>query len=266
MLHGQLLGTGKLLNGSVLTFLCESGHFGPWIGIGKYDDILQRILRKAFTRFHQWLKTCKMQCSQPRFTPGRLSRRLRSSFPCLSAKGAQSKTITFWLSQCAVAHAQRDGATDLDREVATCIWSYARSLQIMEESPTIMSAEAASEFHKATMTHLLTYSSLHKQSAAMKGSVLNRCLWMLAPKHHFYQHLAQEVLQNQCNPKNFTLMAGESFIGDIGRISKACHRTTVSMRAAQRYLIILSFKLKSAEAMADLKKPRIAKENMSQTL
>ena len=54
--------------------------FGSMRGPGKYQDKLQVILRKAHRDFLAFKKFNKLQCSQPRFTPSRLNRRVQTSF------------------------------------------------------------------------------------------------------------------------------------------------------------------------------------------
>ena len=87
--HGQLLGTGKLVNGSALILLCEDGYFGDFGTRGKYKDILQELLREAHRRFLVWKRQHKIQCSQPRFTASRLSRGHRMSYPTLCCNRRQ---------------------------------------------------------------------------------------------------------------------------------------------------------------------------------
>lgn len=129
--HSQLLGTGKVCNGSVLTYLCETGYFGGW-QFGQYPIAMGQSLRIAYRKFNAWKSDQGLGVTQPRFTPSRLSRTQRTSYPCLSSKAAASKAISFWLTQCAIDHAQRDGATELDKHVANCIWSYAQVLRLLD--------------------------------------------------------------------------------------------------------------------------------------
>ena len=115
----------------------------------------------------------------------------------------------------------------------------------MATSPTLMSEDAAREFHSVVMLHLQTYAELHKLSGE---AAPNRCLWQLAPKHHHLQHCAYDVLQQRVNPRSYTLPCGESWIGLMGKVSRMCHRSSVSFRVAQRHMCILAFELAKCPA------------------
>ena len=130
--HSQLLGTGKVCNGSVLVYLCEAGFFGG-CRFGQYPVCMAQCLKIACRQFNEWKSSMKLGVTQPRFTPSRLSRVQRTSYPCLSSKAAASKALTFWLSKCAIENGTRDGATELDKHVANCIWSYAEVLRLLDE-------------------------------------------------------------------------------------------------------------------------------------
>ena len=65
--------------GAALIHLCEAGMFGSMRGPGKYQDKLTVVLRVAHRDFLKFKKLNKLQCSQPRFTPSRLSRRVQTS-------------------------------------------------------------------------------------------------------------------------------------------------------------------------------------------
>ena len=84
--HSQLLGTGKVVNGSALTFLCELGFFSNYqFAQGTYDSALTTQLRAAYQDFKTWTKWAKLKCSQPRFTIRRLNRQHRGMQPCFFA-------------------------------------------------------------------------------------------------------------------------------------------------------------------------------------
>ena len=246
--HGQLLGTGRLANGSALVYLLEVGFFAPWPDRGVYKDQITSLLKVAYSNFNSWKKRHKLVCTQPRFTPARLNRQLRGSFPCLSSKAATSKILTYWLADLTQQHSNKRGATQLDKEVAVCMWAYARSLQVLDGAGLLMEDEEKRSFFDMVILHLQTYAYLHKQSSSVEGTNLNRSLWQLVPKHHHFFHCAEDCLITGLNPKMSTLLSAESWIGTMGRISKKCHRSSVDKRAIQRYLATVFFKFKELDA------------------
>lgn len=131
--HSQLLGTGKVCNGSVMVYLCEIGFFGGW-RFGQYTNSMSQCLRVAYRQFNEWKSNMKLQVTQPRFTPSRLSRVQRNTYPCLSSKAAASKAITFWLCECAIENGRKASATELDKHVANCIWTYAKVLRSLDDT------------------------------------------------------------------------------------------------------------------------------------
>ena len=245
VMHSQLLGTGKALNGSCLTYLIEGGAFGPF-GNGLYRFAMENALRSAYEDFNAWKKERGINVTQPRFTVSRLGRPTRNAYPNLSSKAAASKAISFWLSERLITWASRADATDLDREVANCAWAYTEVLRLMDESDVLLTPSEGQEFFDRGHEHLQLYSDLNAKSAATKGAhERNRALWRLLPKHHHFQHLLDDVKETLINPRFYTLLCAESFIGVIGRISRTCHRSSLSLRVLQRYILLLALHLQS---------------------
>ncbi|CAK9062433.1 Uncharacterized protein (Fragment) [Durusdinium trenchii] len=167
--HSQLLGTGKVANGSCLTYLCERGAFGDWPSRGIYEAQLTPLLRKAYASFRAWQKDNKLSCAQPRFTVSRLHRLTRQSWPSLSSKAHASKLLTFWLTAVVGALCKRSDATELDRQVHVCMFAYARALQIMDMNGLVLPHDAAEEYYQRVMLHLRAYADLHLQSSTRVG-------------------------------------------------------------------------------------------------
>ena len=94
-----------------------------------------RAIAGCFRRFGEWKKQKGLVSTQARFTCARLNRKLRSDFPCLSSKGIASKRLSFWLADVAVEWANREEATELDKLVASCAYSYVSFLQMIDEYP-----------------------------------------------------------------------------------------------------------------------------------
>lgn len=241
--HSQLLGTGKLCNGSGLIYLCERGFYGAWPDHGEYQHQLAPLLRAAYAHFVAWKKHAGLSGTHPRFTPARLCRKLRASYPCLNSKAAASKMLSFWLAHCAKQLASQATATELDRQVHVCLFSYARALQLMDSAGLVMPRDTAVEFHRMVLLHLRAYADMHRQSRLVAGTAVNRCLWLLIPKHHHFIHCAEDALVCQLNPRATNLLCAESFVGMVGRISRGCHRSSVGTRTLERYFAIMQFKV-----------------------
>lgn len=164
-------------------------------------------------------------------------------YPCLQSKAAASKVLTIWLAERAVEWGGRPDATEANRVVASCMHSYAQMLRGMSESNHIMTQDEATRFFNSAMTHLRCYVWLHDFGRSAGLHVAGRHSWLLLPKLHFLWHLAHDTKVSQLNPRMVTLLSAESFIGKMGRIARATHRSTVSARTLERYQVMISFSL-----------------------
>ena len=144
--------------------------FSAWPDRGQYKDQLISVLKLAYLNFNSWKKRNKLRCTQPRFTPARLNRTSnRQTFPCLSSKAATSKILTYWLADLTKQHSDKTSATELDREVAVCMWAYARSLQVLDGAGMLMKDDEKRAFFDMVLLHLQTYAHLHKKSSVCHG-------------------------------------------------------------------------------------------------
>ena len=239
-MHSQLLGTGKIANGSAIVYLVERSF---WNGFqaqgGDYADAMDEALRIAHKDFLHWKRQNSLDVTQPRFSCARLSRRNRQSYACLSSKAAPSKAVTLWIATRSVEFALLPTASEMDKQVAGCLHSYAAALKLMDESPLVLSQEQADFFHTNIMAHLQLFAQLNKSSREIRGRMPGRNLWMIIPKAHHLMHFAS-VVQVEClNPKAWSLFMAEDFIGRISRIARVCHRSSVSMRTLERYLALI---------------------------
>ena len=238
--HSQYLGTGKALNGSLLVVLSELGCWGELAGQpGRYDVNMQELLRLAHREFIQWKRRHKLCASQPRFTTARVSRKHRSTFPCLSSKAIASKTISYFLCEKACSWAERPGATFFEKALAVCVYAYCKVLSLMDEGEAIFTEEQAQEFYRMTMLHLQCYSFLHKAGQVAKGKEVGRNCFLLLPKLHYFYHLAVTTATSRINLRFCTLLSAESFVGKIGRIARRTHRSSLTLRTVEKYLAIL---------------------------
>lgn len=247
-MHSQLLGTGKVSNGSAIVYLAESSFWNPFQPSGQYPDALEFSARLAHKDFLEWKRSLGLNVTQPRFTCARLSRRGRQSYPVLSSKASPGKAVAMWVAARAVEHAQKEGSTEMDQLVATCLKSYSLSLELMDSVGLIMTEAEANKFFNLTLAHLQTFAVLNKRSRALQGrQAVGKNLWMLIPKHHYLFHCALKVRNERINPRASALFAGEDFVGRISRIARVCHRSTVSERVLLRYRALLHLELQKTD-------------------
>ena len=134
--HSQLLGMGKALNGSVLTYLCEAKYFGAW-----YPNVLNVRLNKAYIDFNEWKKSKHLIVTQPRFIPSCLSPIGRISYPSLGSKVVAGKALSFWFYERMCTWTKWNGIISLDKQATHCIWTYYEVLRIMDEADTLLTSE-----------------------------------------------------------------------------------------------------------------------------
>ncbi|CAE7225116.1 unnamed protein product [Symbiodinium microadriaticum] len=149
------------------------------------------------------------------------------------------KRVSYWLADVCAQRLQRGNATELDELISTCMWSYCAMLREFDVSGMVLTTEQASLLHKYGSLHLLIYAYLRKLSSQTVRKQFLRSSFCILPKHHFLQHALDESLETLINPGVYNLLAAESWVGTIGKISRRVHRLKVSQRTIERYLCML---------------------------
>lgn len=134
--------------------------------------------------------------------------------------------------------------------MCTCISCYAGMIKLMKGTGQIFKREEADIFKELTLRHLRSYSFMHKRGLTLSHRLPGKRCYLLLPKLHYLWHLCQDVQRTMLNPAATQLLSGESFIGTVGRIARACHGSSVKQRALQRYLSELHSCIKSMHTQA----------------
>ena len=202
--HSQLLGTGKVHNGSLLVYLCESGAFGVFNARGNYADNLQVQLKTAYKDFKAWCKQEKLVVNQPRFTVSRCHRRNRVCHPCLASKAISGKVVSFWLAARCCERANQNVTSSLDQLVATCAWAYTAMLKGMDEAGLVLTQLEADSIFDHGMLYLQSHARLRAMSASItKGKIPLRSCFTLLPKHHYLWHALHDQRETLVNTMLF---------------------------------------------------------------
>ena len=126
------------------------------------------------------------------------------------------------------------------------MFAYSSMLKMISKSHHILSDEEARQFFTFTIKHLQCYRWLHAYGREVALNQPGRHSWLLLPKLHHMWHLAHDTLKVRVNPGMVMLLSAESFVGVMGRIARATHRSTVSVRTLERYLAKLHLVLEGA--------------------
>ena len=159
------------------------------------------------------------------------------------------KVLTFWLAERALEFSQRPGSSKVARMVAACIYSYRMLFTVMDGGRHVLTTEEAESFRSYALRHLKAWVWLHNFGMQAPLRTAGRRSWQLLPKLHFLWHLAHDTARTRCNPKMAMLLSAESYVGAMGRIARAAHRKTLSMRSLQRYKASLKQALKGLEGI-----------------
>lgn len=90
----------------------------------------------------------------PRFTPNRIGKPDKTSYPELTCKAAACKIILHWLAQ-ETLKASSSGSADTRHErqlLATCTWAHAELFFLMDAYPRFMTAEQSDRFAEVGYT------------------------------------------------------------------------------------------------------------------
>lgn len=108
----------------------------------------------------------------------------------------------------------------------------------------MVSPNSAEEVAHNFEVHLLAWQHL---AARCEG--LNLRLYKLRPKHHYFDHIGEDVQRTCLNMwKLASCNNDESFLGYLKRIGIRCHQASMVQRLFQRYLLFLSVRWHDAES------------------
>ena len=76
--------------------------------------------------------------------------------------------------------------------------------------------------------------------------------WGFRPKHHYFEHVAEQTRRTRLNPRFLTCFQDESYLGAIKKVATKTHPATALLRIFQR--LILNWGLRFHEARQSAKK------------
>ena len=65
-------------------------------------------------------------------------------------------------------------------------------------------------------------------------------MWRIRPKLHYFCHLLDRMSASSLNPRTVHTFMDETFVGIIARVAKHCSSQSTSLRALQRWTLLVS--------------------------
>jgi hypothetical protein len=116
---------------------------------------------------------------------------------------------------------------------ATMVWNLSAALSIWYQGPRPkLTQEQAEESVRLARVHLWCYAKLAEKALASK-----RLLYKVRPKHHYWEHMLDEVERLHANPMAQSNFIDEDNMKVLKNVSLACHARTVKTTWARRYVL-----------------------------
>lgn len=231
LLHVCYLGFGRDLIGSMLVITSKL-----WYPRAS----LERGLAELFVNFRTWCRTRRISCTMKVFSLSTVG--MQSSgervFPVLSSriKAAKVRTMIKWMVQVARESRHLDGTASENRYIMMS--ELGKFIHLCGTDGIFMvHAEAAVKNGRA---FLLAY-----QAEVERNHKLNKLLFKVRPKLHYFSHLIDFLSETRENPASQDTFLYESFCGKVKRIVAKTHRDTSGVRGPQRYLLALAVRWRS---------------------
>ena len=224
-LHVVYRGFAPSFVSSALMLLVESKFFGL--------GVLQQQYDAAYYAAGQFIKQSGLEAlSLEDFT--RASIGLDDGYPEMNAKGADIKSLIFWVASVAREAQQREPDDDLWKVLDLAAFSLASWVKVLDASGLFMSKRAADVACAAGERFLKCFQWLGHYAY-----VHNKLLFKVRPKAHLFHHYCRGDLsmsQTCFNPKSYSCWADEDFVRRVCSVANGCGHLGIRKSMITRYL------------------------------
>ena len=178
-----------------------------------------------------WFCNRGMSAPPGMFTLRSLNREHTTTYPELSSKfkAAHVKNMIHYMAE--LTH-RLVGTSFRSQTRATLFWALSRFVHVLDTAGRWLTEREISEAQEAGFLFLACYGKLAQLALARDEK-----LWKLKPKLHYLAHHFLD-LSNSWNPRFTHAFLEEDFLGKVVRLGQRCHRTTISLRFLQRYILL----------------------------
>ena len=226
LMHVVHLGIAKDHIAQMLHDLCVFGFEGG----GSLNDQLMRL----YLKFKRWCRSHRISYTRQRFTSKSLGIK-SNQYPVMQRmKAAHAKPIIHFLAHrwrrvLTLPQAQHDAGLRLR---AWACYGLAKLLHVFDRGSVFLTPDEIQRAQTASQTFLLAWQEL-SFIAGSKGETV----FKLRPKGHYLAHLMIQVAETTENPRLLCNFIFEDFMGKIIMQARAQHRTNVTPRTVELYVM-----------------------------
>ena len=229
MLHLCFLGFARDISACMLLIL--AGTFRPHLDLA--DG-----LAWLHTEFRVWCKQRRTSCNIGRFSLKLigLATAVEKVYPILASriKGAKVKILMKWLANMSTRARALD-VTPAAKNRQLMMLGIVGFVHECDRAALFLTPDQKERAGKCARTFLLAYQLESERS-------YDRPLFKMKPKVHYFGHMVDFMMETGENPASLDTWDYENFCGRIKRVCRNTHRTTASLRTAQRYLLLMAIR------------------------
>lgn len=170
-------------------------------------------------------------------------------------KASHVKAVMFFTSQkaCKIAEASGDAWLGLERLLfpedpylqggACCAWSMVAAISQLDHAPLLMS-EGDARF----VADCFLESLRHWQGLCHVCLESNVSRWSFRPKHHYLEHISEQIRETRINARKLTCFQDESYLGRVKRIACKAHASNALLRVYNRLFLNLGQRFRESRS------------------
>ena len=230
-MHVVLLGILPIACGCSLFELANENLWGAFEQVTAAKESLALKLKAGFGDFKMWCKKNSVSCSQPCFTPARITRETAYDKVSLKAKARNCMYVAQFLYE--VCECNVDNGHSHLR--ASVLWGFTMMWRILKRNGLHISDEDLAELQKCRDLILLGWTALCTE--AVDSGHFN--LWRMIPKHHQFDELIARAVSTTVNPSWHWCFSEEDLVGRVVTISRASHPSHIAKTCVSKYAVLV---------------------------
>ena len=186
-----------------------------------------RALASIFSRVQQLYRehSCRARLTNLRLSMFTDPDKPHKTWPTLHIKAAECKHLLKPLAVIALERAA--SSTDLDMRIASCFVEMSRLVDILDEQPDTLTAEAHLELTNCALRFFGHYEWLNAWGKEQERYVFHKVI-----KFHMFHHLIIDA--KYLNPRAYWCFKGEDYVGRIARLAASCAFGVSAIRLSQK--------------------------------